>query len=132
MKIEYTYRFATGDEVTVKISKADFDMLRELDRQLYNNQHKETRRRVSLDALDESKLPCTSASDPSCAYEKKEAVQALGEALRGLSRTQRELICKVFIDDIAPSQIARSEGVGKSAISHRIARSLKKLKKLLG
>jgi RNA polymerase sigma-70 factor (ECF subfamily) len=131
MEVGYTYRFANGDEVTVALDESDHDLLSELDHQLRNHQRKETRRHTSLEGLGDGGLPAGPGDDPAAIYEAKEALEALGKALEALSLEQRGLIREVFFEDVAPSRIARREGVGAAAISHRISRSLEKLRKLL-
>ena len=50
MKI--TYEFVTGEISEVEVDESLGGMLLDLDRQQYNNDHKETRRHVSLDGMD--------------------------------------------------------------------------------
>ena len=65
-KIEYRYEFANGDVVELRISKSGsvgdekygitsewLELLLDLDRREYNNNQTETRRHVSLNALDQ-------------------------------------------------------------------------------
>ena len=49
MKI--TYEFVTGEISEVEVDESLGGMLLDLDRQQYNNDHKETRRHVSLDGI---------------------------------------------------------------------------------
>jgi RNA polymerase sigma factor (sigma-70 family) len=131
MKVEYTYRFVTGEEVTIKIEQDELALLRELDRLDYNTHQKETRRHVSLDAAGVSDIPDEKSPDPASALDVAEDMRALMQALMRLSRERRELLRAVFDADTPIVEIARKEGVSQSAISHRIMLLKKKLKKLL-
>jgi DNA-directed RNA polymerase specialized sigma24 family protein len=106
--------------------------LRELDRRSRNNQRRETRRHAPLDVLDKGREPCTgSGDDPAAIFETKETLRALGKAVGALSFEQRRLIYKIFVEDTALSHIARDEGVSKAAVTQRVKRILKNLRKLL-
>lgn len=132
MKVEYTYRYANGDEVTITVNESEFELLRELDRESHNEQRRETRRHTSLDVLDEGRVPhAAGGDDPAAIFEAAEALRTLDRAVGTLSCEQRELIHKIFVEDVAASRIAQDEGVSKSAISHRLDRLLKKLRELL-
>jgi RNA polymerase sigma factor (sigma-70 family) len=54
---------------------------------------------------------------------------ALEEAMGRLSEGQRQLVERVLVEGYKPSEIARIEGVDKSAISHRLDRAVTSLKK---
>ena len=54
MKIEY--RFVNGEKASIDVSGNFEKIIIELDRNLYNNNHAETRRHMSLDALEEDKI----------------------------------------------------------------------------
>jgi RNA polymerase sigma factor (sigma-70 family) len=131
MKVEYTYRFVTGEEITIKIEQDERELLRELDRLEYNVHKKETRRHTSLDAAGVSEIPDEASPDPAAAAEVAEDVRALTHELMRLSSEQRELLCAVFDDGASLVEIARKEGVSKSAISHRLARLMRKLRDFL-
>jgi RNA polymerase sigma factor (sigma-70 family) len=132
MKVEYTYRFVTGEEITIKIEQDELALLRELDRLEYNTHQKETRRHVSLDAAGVLSVPDEKSPDPADAVEAAEDTRALMQALMRLSLEQRELLRAVFDEGISLVEIARKEGVSQPAISQRLKALKKKLKKLLG
>jgi RNA polymerase sigma factor (sigma-70 family) len=132
MQIEYTYRFVTGDVITIKIDEADAALLAELDRTTHNSHRKETRRHASLEAYGTDRLAHEAGDDPAAAYERQEALEALMEAIDRLSDAQQALIRKVFFDDVTPAHIARQEGVSKSAITQRLNVIKKILRDFLG
>jgi len=128
--MKYEYKGVTGN-TEIEVDETWSAALLELDRLENNNDQTETRRHASLEAfnLDGTLLP--SDEDVPLEYELKERDAALIEAIRQLSTDQQALIKQVFFEGIAPSEIAKREGVGKSAISNRLDRAYKQLKKLL-
>jgi RNA polymerase sigma-70 factor (ECF subfamily) len=135
MKVEYTYRFVTGEEITIRVEQDELALLRELDRLEYNSNKKETRRHESLDVSGVSGIPDENAADPAdvveaaeTAEEMQELSQALAQALERLSLKQRELLREVFDEGASLVEIARKEGVSKSAVSHRLTRLLRQLR----
>lgn len=129
MKI--TYEFVTGEVSEVEVDERLGGMLLDLDRQQYNNDQKETRRHVSLDGMDYEGELFVSAEDTERAVEHREDVARLYSAMEALSPSQRELVKKVYFEERKITDIAAEEGVDKSAISHRLERIHKKLKKIL-
>ena len=129
MKI--TYEFVTGEVSEVEVDESLGGMLLDLDRQQYNNDHKETRRHVSLDGMDYEGELFVSAEDTEGEAERREDMARLFSAMEALSPAQRELVKKVYFEEQKISDIAAEEGVDKSAVSHRLERIHKKLKKFL-
>jgi RNA polymerase sigma-70 factor (ECF subfamily) len=123
----YEYDTATGKN-TIEIYKKWNAILTELDRQMDNTNQRETRRHASLDAynLDDALFP--SKTDISSEYERKESIAI---AMEHLLPEQLKLIRQVFFEGISQSEIARREGVDKSAISHRLNLAYKRIKKYL-
>ena len=104
-------------------------MLLDLDRQQYNNDHKETRRHVSLDGMDYEGELFVSAEDTEGETERREDMARLYSAMEALSPSQRELVEKVYFEERKITDIAREEGVTKQSVHERVERALKKLKK---
>ena len=129
MKI--TYEFVTGEVSEVEVDEHLGGMLLDLDRQQDNNDQKETRRHFSLDGMDYEGELFASAEDTERAVEHREEMARLYSAMEALSPSQRELVKKVYFEERKITDIAREEGVDKSAVSHRLERIHKKLKKIL-
>ena len=129
MKI--TYEFVTGEISEVEVDERLGGMLLDLDRQQYNNDQKETRRHVSLDGMDYEGELFASVEDTEEEAERREDMARLYFAMEALSPSQRELMKKVYFEERKITDIAAGEGVDKSAISHRLERIHKKLKKIL-
>ena len=129
MKIRY--EFVNGEVSEIEVDEGLGELLVDFDRQQYNNDHKETRRHVSLDGMDYEGELFASAEDTEGELLRREDTARLMEAMEALSPSQRELLLKVFFNGRSLVSIAAEEGVDKSAISHRLERIHKKLKKLL-
>ena len=129
MKI--TYKFANGETAELEVSSEWGDIVLDLDRQEYNANHRETRRHASLEAfnLDDALFP--SDEDVAGEVERRERDSAVKRAISQLLPAQQKLIRQIFFEGVSATEIARRDGVDKSAISHRLDRALKKLKKLL-
>jgi RNA polymerase sigma-70 factor (ECF subfamily) len=128
MKI--SYEFVTGEVSEVEVDERLGGMLLDLDRQQYNNDQKETRRHFSLNGLDYEGDLFASAEDTEREAEHREDMARLYSAMEALFPSQRELMKKVYFEERKITDIAAEEGVDKSAISHRLERIHKKLKKI--
>ena len=129
MKI--SYEFVTGEVSEVEVDERLGGMLLDLDRQQENNDQKETRRHFSLNGMDYEGELFASAEDTERTVEHREDMARLYSAMEALSPSQRELMKKVYFEERKITDIAAEEGVDKSAISHRLERIHKKLKKIL-
>ena len=129
MKIRY--EFVNGEVSEIEVDDGLGELLVDFDRQQYNNDHRETRRHVSLDGMDYEGELFVSAEDTEGELLRREDMARLMEAMEALSPSQRELALKVYFNGKSVTSIAAEEGVDKSAISHRLERIHKKLKKLL-
>lgn len=131
MKI--TYKFVTGEVAEVEVSEEIGAVIVDLDRQEYNNDHKETRRHYSLEgkvyegtdyAVEDSGLEALFAGPTD--------EERLHVAIRQLSHDQQEMVRAIFFENVSVNDYAARMGVTQSAISHRLQTVKKKLKKLLG
>ena len=129
MKIRY--EFVNGEVSEIEVDESLGELLVDFDRQQYNNDHKETRRHVSLDGMDYEGELFTSAEDTEGELMRREDTARLMEAMKTLSPSQRELVLKVYFNGRSLVSIAAEEGVDKSSISHRLERIYKKLKNFL-
>ncbi len=129
MKI--TYEFVTGEVSEVEVDERLGGMLLDLDRQQYNNDHKETRRHISLDGMDYEGELFVSAKDTEGEAVRREDMARLFSAMETLSPDQRELVEKVYFEERKITDIAREEGVSKQSVHERVQRALKKLEKNL-
>ena len=125
MKIKY--QFATE---TVEIEVADDwgNLVIDLDRQEYNNDHTETRRHVSYDALD-FEGDALAVEDPALtAYTEQDDLRA---AIARLTPNQQYIIRAYYFEGRTFTDIARALGVGVSSVTRAAERAKKSLKKFL-
>lgn len=113
-------------EVTQEFARA-FEQLKEEEK---NNERRETRRHLSLEALTEEGFQ---VEDPKADIEdqlyKKLENDILFTAIQSLKPNQRWLIEQVFFLNRTQNDIAKELGVCKQAVNNQILRILKKLKK---
>ena len=130
MKI--TYKFVTGEVAEVEVSEEIGAVIVDLDRQEYNNDHKETRRHYSLEgkvyegmdyAVEDSGLEALFAG-----HTDEERLHAV---IRQLSPDQQEMVRAIYFENVSVNDYAARMGVTQSAISHRLQTVKKKMKKLL-
>ena len=131
-KMKITYKFVTGEVAEVEVSEEIGAVIVDLDRQEYNNDHKETRRHYSLEgkvyegmdyAVEDSGLEALFAgpTDEEC----------LRTAIQQLTPDQQEMVQAIYFENVSVNDYAARMGVTQSAISHRLQTVRKKLKKLL-
>ena len=129
MKIKYAF---ADETVEIEVSEEWGNILIDLDRQEYNNDHAETRRHCSLEAfnLDDALFP----DDVDVEREVLEGLdnKALYAAIAQLQPQQQELVKRVYFRGEKLADIAREEGVSKTAITNRMKKITSALKKILG
>lgn len=130
-KMKIRYEFVNGEVSEIEVDESLGELLVDFDRQQYNNDHKETRRHVSLDGMDYEGELFTSAEDTEGELLRREDTARLMEAMKALSTSQRELLLKVYFEDQRIVDIARAEGVTKQSVHERLKRAIHKLKNFL-
>ena len=131
MKI--TYRFVTGEVTVIDVPDEIGAVIVDLDRQEYNNNHKETRRHYSLEGKVYEGMDYA-VEDPGleALFAGPTDEERLHVAIRQLSPDQQEMVRAIFFENVSVNDYAARMGVTQSAISHRLQTVKKKLKKLLG
>ena len=129
MKIRY--QFAT-ETVEVEVSEELGNIIVDLNRQEYNNHHKETRRHCSLDAFNLDGALFPSEEDIEAEVVAKDQYNRLYAAIALLEPQQKELVRQVFFEDRKIVDIAAEEGVSEAAIRNRLKKITQHLKKILG
>lgn len=129
--MKFRYEFANGEISEIEVEDSLGELLLDSDRQEYNNDHKETRRHVSLNGMDyEGELFFSPADTETEVLQREELARLMG-AMEALSPAQRELILKVYFENQRIVDIARAEGVTKQSVHERLKRALNKLEKFL-
>ena len=129
MKIQYKF---ASETIAIEVSDEWGEILIDLDRQEYNNDHKETRRHYPLDGCAYEGEDFA-VDDPAVArlLEDDGLLAKLPSAVASLLPRQRRLINQVFVERKTYVAIAREDGVDESAVRKAVGRALKKLEKLL-
>lgn len=128
---DYQRRLAAAEDKSSVVRRTPQQIMDEdCNRPTYNNQHAETRRHVSLDALDPMGDTVIGAEDVEPDFSSNDYAE-LYRAIEKLRPQQRELLRKVFWEDLQQVELARAECVEEHVISKRMARIYKKLKKIL-
>lgn len=125
--IKYTINGKDIDvEVTQEFARA-FEQLKEEEK---NNERRETRRHLSLEALTEEGFQ---VEDPKADIEdqlyKKLENNALVSAIKSLDPNQKWLIEQVFFLNRTQQDIAEELGVNHTAVRNRLRKIYKKMKK---
>lgn len=129
----YRYHFSNGETVFIEIPDDWGEILIDLDRQEYNNNHKETRRHYSLEGKAYEGMDYA-VEDPGleALFAGPTDEERLRAAIQKLAPDQQAMIRAVYFDGVSVNDYAVRMGVTQSAISHRLQTVKKKLKKLLG
>ena len=138
-KIEYRYEFANGDVVELRISRSGaadeeksgissewLEMLLDLDRREYNNNQTETRRHVSLNAMDQDDNQISTEKDLFGEFYEKETWREMCKVLTERERLVGDLL---FRQGYKQKELAKIFGVNEARMSQIIRKIRKKLKK---
>ncbi|MBQ7203284.1 MAG: sigma-70 family RNA polymerase sigma factor [Eubacterium sp.] len=127
----YEYITVSGTE-QIEISDEWGEVLKELDRKERNNEHKETRRHSTLNnGIDDYEWLAVDDLNIEALLGKKEIsnVERLHSAFNYLSDSQKALLKDLYVNGLTEVQVAQKEGVTQQAISCRLRRIFKKIKK---
>lgn len=125
MKIKY--QFAT-ETVEIEVDDDWGCLVIDMDRMEYNNDHKETRRHVSLDAaLYEGEV----FVDEGANLEKYADSIDLQQAISTLTDHQRRIINGYYFHGLTYVELGRELGISEASVRKAADRALKALKKLL-
>ena len=128
MKIKY--EFLTGEVVEIDVSDEIGELSIEIDKDNFNSDRRETRRHTSLYAMEEKGSQFKDKSfNIEAVFGEKELTDYLNSLVEMLLPQQRDLIQKVFFEDLSIVEIARLEGVSEAAIRNRLKKIYKKLEK---
>lgn len=123
-----TYHFI-NESKEVEIEEKWDQVLKELDRLEYNNNHRETRRHSSLDDPDGKGSRIPSEKNLEEEVERLEEMEMLKQAVATLGQAQKDLLRRVYYLEEKKSEIAKAEGVQRAAISKRLDKIYRLLEK---
>ena len=126
MKIKYEFADETKE---IEIDESTATLIKDLDRQEYNNNKKETRRHCSIEKGLEFGIIADTSVDVEQEYIQGEELKQLHKALKTLTAEQRKLVCKVFYDKQPLKEIAAEYGTTYQAIQNRLNKILERLRK---
>ena len=128
MKIKYQF---ANETVTIEVEDQWATVLVDLDREEYNDNHRETRRHCSLDALNQDDTLIPSDTNVEADILTKCDYEQLYKAISALQPQQRELVVRVHFGGEKLADIARAEGVSKAALTDRMKKIYRSLEKKL-
>lgn len=125
------YTFADGTTIEIEVTDEFYALHLHLLQMEKRNHWKETRRHISLNHLNELGVDFEDGNaDPLSALIRQENDERIHKAIAGLSDKQRELVEKVFYEDMSLREIAKQTGLSHQALSQQLATIYKKIKKL--
>ena len=130
MKIQYKF---VNETISIDVPDDWGEILIDLDRQEYNNDHKETRRHYSLEGkVYEGRDYAVEDPGLEALFAGPTDEERLSAAIQKLDPDQQAMIRAIYFEGVSVNDYAARMGVTQSAISHRLQTVRKKLKKLLG
>ena len=115
----------------ITVTEAEGKEIIELNRIEYNDNHRETRRHVSLEAYDPYGALVKDDTDPLQEVINKEEMDQLHHSINQLKPEQQKLVMKKFWNDMKQVDIAKDDGVTKMAITKLFQTIYRRLKKNL-
>lgn len=128
MKIKYQF---ANETMEINIAEEWGNIIIDLNREEYNNEHKLHRHTYSLDACEyEGSNFAVEDKAMERLFAEESDSRKLHAAVAKLKLGQQKLIRAVYFEGVSVNEYARLEGVDQSAISHRLVTARKNLKKL--
>lgn len=124
MKIQYKF---IDETVEIEVEEDWGNLVIDLDRQEYNNDHAETRRHASLSAMS---YEGDYFEDDRADLSRYADVLALRDAIKNLPDRQREIIHLHFFEQLGIREIARQLGLDHSTVRESLNAAIKNLKKI--
>ena len=129
--MEVTYSFVNGENVIVLVDEKLGDAIMQLDKDLYNNNHKETRRHQSLnEVLAKTNMLVDENVNIEEEFLKQNDVDKLYEAISKLKPSERELIHKLYLsrNPLTQAEYAKNQHISYTTLRKRLERLRQKLK----
>ena len=132
--MEAKYKFVNSEEISISVY-GDFEkIILDLDRNLYNNNHTETKRHVNLDALaqDKTMLKDTELDLENQVLNRTDS-EVLYKAISKVKLYEQELIYNLYLRDRPETQkdYAKKLGISHANMRKRVERLKSKLAHLV-
>ena len=126
------YKFVDGTTNAIEVTDELYLIHLQLVQMEKRNHWRETRRHTSLNYLFENGIDFEDKSaDTLAIIIRRENIERVHKALLTLSDKRRDLVSKVFYEEMTMRQIASQTGVSHTAISQRMKTIRKRLQKEL-
>ncbi len=126
------YKFVDGTTNAIEVTDELYLIHLQLVQMEKRNHWRETRRHTSLNYLFENGIDFEDKSaDTLAIIIRRENIERVHKALLTLSDKRRDLVRKVFYEEMTTRQIASQTGVSHTAISQRMKTIRKRLQKKL-
>lgn len=127
--MEITYNFANGENVIVLVDEKLGDAIMQLDKDLHNNNQKETRRHQSLsELLNKTSMLVDENIDIEEKFLKQNDVDKLHKAISKLKPSEQELIHKLYLSKNSMTQVGYAKSHNITTLRKRLERLRQKLK----
>ena len=129
MKVKY--EFLTGEVVEVEVDDSVGEMIVELDRVEYNNDHKETRRHCTLSVKgDDGHWLVDNENNPdNFVPEQEESGCRFKHAMDSLTESQRDALISICYEGMSITDYAISRGIDRTTASRNLSRAKNNFKK---
>ena len=125
MKIKYGFVNGTKE---IEVDESTGNIVKDLNRQEYNNNKKETRRHCSIEkSLEFGTIPDDTDLERDFIF--NEDLKKLNAELDKLTADQKDLVNRVFFNGQSLTAIAAEQGVSVQAVHNRLNKILEKLRK---
>ena len=132
IQTDYERRLREADEGEEVMPRSVQEIIdNEINKPTFNNNQTETRRHIHIEDVDPEDRHFDDGTDILSDYIKREGFEELYAALEQLGPQQRELVNKVFWEEMKQTEIAKAEGVKKASIESRLHTIYKKIAKYL-
>ena len=129
---DYRRRLEAADDKSAVTRRTPQEIMDEdYNKPTFNSHQRETRRHVSLDAVDPEDKHLSDGTDILDEIIEREGYEELYAAIRKLQPQQKELLREIFWEGTKHKEIAARDGVSDMAITNRLKKIIAALKKSL-
>ena len=132
--MEIIYKFVTGENIKVVVAEEFEGAIMQMDKDLYNNNQKETRRHQSFnEIIDKADMLIDKSINIDELILKNSKVDKLYEAISKLKPAEQELIHKLYLDKhpMTQSEYAKSINISDTAMWKKVQHLRDKLRNLI-